>query len=104
MFKKLLGIMWRSPEKFPFAVAPNTAALACCHVLDGAPVLRVVHDAEGTWQFLCGRAHQTEDARVLALVEALHLDPTIAGVAGLPCGWCAERASAADAWAQWKQR
>ncbi len=43
----------------PFADAPDTAVITCCHVTDdGAPVLYVSHDEDdGMWQFLCGGEH-----------------------------------------------
>jgi hypothetical protein len=47
----------------------NTAVFTCGHVLDdGKPVLRVVHDEDGDWQFLCGAdRHETSDGRLICL-------------------------------------
>ena len=61
--------------RFPFADSPDTAVITCHHVLEGSPILRVTHDADdGMWQFLCGHVHETDEARVISLQEALTLD------------------------------
>ncbi len=75
------------------------AALTCCHVLDGAPILRVTHDAEdGMWQFLCGGEHNANEARVVALREAYALDNSVDKLADMPCGCVAVRSSKAAKW------
>ena len=51
--------------EFPFYDAPNTATIICCHIINGEePILFVSHDEDdGMWQFLCGKAHETDDAK-----------------------------------------
>ena len=75
---------------FPFYDAPNTAAIICCHIIDdGKPVLYVSHDEDdGMWQFLCGSAHETAEAR----------DPSVGDLKDMPCGYCAERKTENDNW------
>ena len=91
--------MWRLGRRFPFRDAPNTMSIVCCHVLDGAPVLRVTHDAEeGMWQFLCGNEHDANEARVIALEEAYALDASIGKLAGMPCGYIAVRENLKAKW------
>jgi len=55
--------------KFPFYDAPNTATITCCHILEnGEPILYVSHDEDdGMWQFLCGKAHETDEAKLVSL-------------------------------------
>ena len=85
--------------RFPFADSPDTAAIACRHVLQGAPILRAVRDADdGMWQFLCGHPHQTDEARVISLQEALKLDASLRKIARMPCGCAAVRSSAKERW------
>ena len=82
-------------------VSLNTACIVCKHILnEKRPILYVSHDEDdGCWQFMCGDEHVfTEDARVIALVEAFELDASISQVAGMPCGCFAERESAASDW------
>lgn len=39
------------------------------------------------WQFLCGKEHTTDDARIVSLEEVCALDPSIDEVADMPCGF-----------------
>ena len=39
------------------------------------------------WQFLCGKEHTTDDARIVSLEEVYALDPSIGEVADMPCGF-----------------
>ena len=70
--RKLKGVL---DMKFPFYDAPNTATITCCHILEnGEPILYVSHDEDdGMWQFLCGKAHETDEAK-LALILCIALD------------------------------
>ena len=86
-------------RRFPFRAAPDTAVITCCHVLAGAPILRVTHDEEdGMWQFLCGGEHDASEARVIALKEAYALDASLGKLAKLPCGCAAQRSSKTGKW------
>src|SRR4051794_3066519 len=50
----------------------QNASIVCQHVLDGHPVLLFVHEADGDVQFMCGAAaHETDDARLVGIVELL---------------------------------
>lgn len=84
---------------WPFEDAPNTASVTTHQVLQGAPVLRVTHDADdGTWQFLCGTTNDSDDARVVGLGRMYARDPTLGEVADLPEGWAAWRPAPGKAW------
>lgn len=85
---------------WPFREAENTAVLTTRHVVDdGAPILRVSHDADdGSWQFHTGVVPSTKDARILALREVVELDSSIAGLADLPLGWVAVRSDVGEPW------
>ncbi len=85
---------------FPFEDAPNTATITCCHVLNGEkPILYVSHDADdGMWQFLCGEVHEMEDAKIVSLQYIFDMDNTVGALYQMPCGYCAERASATEGW------
>ena len=86
--------------KFPFSEPENTAVITCCHIIDnGADILYVSHDAEdGMWQFLCGRTHTQEQARVVSLNEIFALDNTVSELADMPCGYIAQRKSKHSKW------
>ncbi len=55
-------------------------------------ICHVSHDVEdGMWQFLCGRAHKTNDARIVGLGEIYNLDRSIGELSDLPYGFEANR-------------
>ena len=96
--------MWPFRRRFPFRDAPDTAVITCCHVLEGAPILRVTHDAEDDmWQFLCGGTHEESEARVIALEEVIALDETLDSLAKMPCGCVAQRSGVKAKWQISKQ-
>lgn len=86
--------------KFPFNDAPNTMAIICSHILEqGENILYVSHDEDdGMWQFLCGKFHDMNDARLVALEEVFVLDNTISQLANMPCGYIATRKDIASEW------
>ncbi len=89
-------------SRFPFSDTPDTACFTCCHVLDGhEPILYVSHDEDGYWQFLCGREHTTEEARVVSLEDILSTDSSVADLAGLGYG---EYAESEDEYSDWVVR
>lgn len=85
---------------FPFEDAPNTATLICCHILDqNASILYVFHDEDdGMWQFLCDQQHSGNEARLVSLEYVFHLDPSIAVLKDMPCGYYAQRKSKYENW------
>ena len=66
-------------EQFP----DDLACLTCTHVLAGSPIYLVARDDDGDWQFLCNRAHDGTDARVIGLGEAVSLEPRLSALAHL---------------------
>ena len=86
--------------KFPFYDAPNTATITCCHILEnGEPILYVSHDEDdGMWQFLCGKAHETDEAKLVSLKSVFDLDNSVGILKDMPCGYYAERKAQDDEW------
>lgn len=90
---------WVQNADFPFEDKTNTATFVCCHVLDKKrPILRVTHDEDGYWQFLCGDTHTEEQARIIPLMEAYNLDKRVGQVANMECGQSAERVDINSDW------
>ena len=59
----------------------------------------VSHDDEdGMWQFLCGRKHKTEDARLVSLESIFKIDNSVGELADMPCGHQAERDTENSIW------
>lgn len=86
--------------EFPFDDAPNTTAIICCHVMKSeAPILYVSHDEDdGMWQFLCGKAHGMDEAKLVSLKWVFNSDKSIGELKDMPCGYYAERETAEDNW------
>jgi hypothetical protein len=89
-----------SAATWPFDDPEDAEVIALARVLRGeAPLLLVTHDADdGSWQFLDGEHIFEEDAVVVALAEMVRFDPSLAGLADLPPGWYAWRASPDAPW------
>ena len=86
--------------KYPFGEPKNTAIITCSHIVENdADILYVSHDEEdGMWQFLCGRIHMQEQARVVSLDEIFKLDNTVSELANMFCGYVAERKNKSSKW------
>lgn len=87
-------------HSWPFKDAKNTAVFTTKFVLENnQPILHVSHDAEdGAWQFHSDDVAQESDARIIALSEALDIDPSIAELSDLPEGWKATRQHPSTPW------
>lgn len=82
-----------------FAEGKNRAVFTTNRVLDGThPVLRVSHDNEGDWQFLCDTSTLSADGRIVCLGNIVDLHPSVAEVADLPEGWVAVKESVNSPW------
>ena len=88
-----------SEDGWPFDQPPNAAAITVRSILEGDPILCVVHDEDDHgWQFLDGREVDIAEGRVIGMAEALRLDPSLREVADLPTGWLAQRERRGDPW------
>ena len=86
--------------EFPFYDAPNTATIICSHIMeDEAPILHVSHDEDdGMWQFLCGKTHELDEARLVSLKWVFDLDNSIGILKDMPRGYYADRKTQDDDW------
>ena len=62
--------------------------------------MKVCHDLDGDWQFLCGGDHSESRPVIVCLGCALELDSELGQLADLPPGWAARRKRAAAAWSR----
>ena len=84
---------------WPFTDPDNTAVFSCEHVIErGRPILRVSHDHDGDWQFLCGDSHVGGKPQIVCLGCMVERDGSIVSVADLPMGWGADREFPGAAW------
>lgn len=83
---------------FKFREERNLAVFTTRQVLVGLPILRVIHEANGDWQFLCDTSYDLADLQIVALEALASRDPTINELFQLNYGWQAQRLVAAAAW------
>ena len=90
----------RIAEEWPFDQGQNVAAITTRQVIeDGQPVLMVIHYSDDhSWAFLCNTTGEETDGRVIAMGQAVKLDPSLHAIADLPPGWVAERNSVTEQW------
>lgn len=88
---------------FKFREAKNLGIFTTRQWLDlKQPILRVVHDADGDWQFLTGD-QLPEDIRFVCLEEMIIRDKTLNEVFNLDYGQSAERKFVGDEWIRNKE-
>lgn len=84
---------------WPFQDPEKLAVITLSRILDGSkPILYVVHDQDGDWQFLDGDDVSEEDAETVAFRRVFELDQSIGELADLPTNWTAERAAVGKPW------
>jgi len=84
---------------WPFEEPRNTAVITTKQIMQGgAPILSVIHDRDGEWQFLDGGDVMEDDTVVVGLGNLLSRDPGLRLLADLPCGWIAWRESRNMPW------
>jgi hypothetical protein len=85
-------------SSWPFNEGRNRACFTTRRVIGGLPILLVIHDQDGDWQFLCGTTNDSENGAIVSLGGALDRDGTLGEVADLPEGWRAERPKIGGEW------
>jgi hypothetical protein len=76
---------------FKFREERNVAVFTTRQVLAGSPILRVLHNTNGDWQFLCDTTYDVADLKVVALESIAKRDPTVNELFQLNYGWHAWR-------------
>ncbi len=95
----------RKKTVFQFSEPKNTACMTCSHVLsDQSPILFVTHDEDdGMWQFMCGaESHSDADAKIISMLEAVEIDPSVNALYEMPPGVGAERETINSEWKPFK--
>jgi Domain of unknown function (DUF4262) len=77
-----------APAGWPFPVSPDALVLTTKAIaFDGAPVVGVVHDEEGEWQFLDDPSVDMEDLTIVHLAHVVSSRPELGVVGDLPAGF-----------------
>lgn len=88
---------------FKFREERNLGVFTTRQVLEGKPVLRVSHDTDGDWQFLCDTTSDVGDLMIVALEQIVKRDSTVNQLHQLNYGWSACRESPEDDWETWEK-
>ena len=84
---------------WPFDQNPNVACVAGQSVLEGGPVLAVVHYKDDhSWAFLDGGDFDPAAAKLVSMSTVVERHPDLAEIADLPPGWSAQRSDASEPW------
>lgn len=84
---------------WPFPDPPDTAAFTTKRIaFEDHPVLLVVHDADGSWQFLDGQDVTQGDVALVHLAHVVGANLAVTELADLPKGWEAERQAEGGTW------
>ena len=88
-----------SPAGGAFGDSTDRTSFICDHIHQHQlPILRVCHDYDGDWQFLCGGDHSEGKPIVVCLGCALERDASLLELSKLPKGWAAERPAPGETW------
>lgn len=86
-------------REFPFNESPALGVYTTQEILDlQAPVLLVLHDRDGDWQFLPGADPDLADGVVLHLAHIVEHCPDVHELADLGRGWGAQRSAEGAPW------
>lgn len=89
---------------WPFAEDPHQRVFVSrCIVEDNAPIVRVVHEQEGDWQFIGPVDDPDDDGCIIRCFHCvLEGDSSIRSLARLLPGWHASRGAVGDRWSHHK--
>ena len=88
-----------APIPWPFGDEPNTAVFTTRRIaFDGADVLGVAHDHDGSWQFLDGGSTSEDDIALVHMAHVVGRHVDVAKLADLPRGWKAWRSDTNAPW------
>jgi len=88
-----------SSDQWPFTEPRNHAAFLTREVLEEIePILHVIHDEDGDWQFIGLTDGSIANARLVCLEHPINMDSSVSELADLPPGWHAIRESPKHGW------
>ncbi|MGB2868418.1 MAG: hypothetical protein WBD36_08205 [Bacteroidota bacterium] len=95
----IISISCAGSSNWAFDKPPSTFVVTQRAVIDGKkPILLVVHDKDGDWQFLATEFSQIDRVVELPFDEVVALDSTVVQVAKLNRGWKAVRQGRESPW------
>ncbi|MCJ8288355.1 MAG: hypothetical protein HRT58_21970 [Crocinitomicaceae bacterium] len=74
------------------------AVITTNFIIEGSPILEVIRDEDGDWQFLGGQEITEENAVVLSLEQIIAMDNTLMGALTIDESCVAYRANKESKW------
>jgi len=83
----------------PIDEKPNTAVLTTCYVIkNNSPIVNVIYDEDGDWQFLGKEEIDESDAVIISMEEIIKHDSSLCNVPELECGQSVMRENIHSPW------
>lgn len=76
----------------------NQAVFTSKQAVDGTPILLVIHDEDGEWQFLTGDTITEADIMLVSVAQIIQLDGTLKQVLEIEKGISVTRQTVGDRW------
>ncbi|TME47904.1 MAG: hypothetical protein E6I56_02835 [Chloroflexi bacterium] len=91
--------MGSKQQRWPFPVGPDARAATTKRIVhEGHPILAVVHDIDGDWEFIDNGPLELDDLMLVHLAHIVEHYPEVIEFADLPPGWEARRVDATSDW------
>jgi hypothetical protein len=99
LFLSMLILGCGNSSKWIFLDSPSIMVATQRRVIEKKePILFVLHDKDGEWQFLAGENSQMDQVVELTLRSIIVLDSSLTQVSELKRGWKAQRTNLKSAW------
>jgi len=97
--------MKENKPEFKFKDSEDKEVFICKHILqENKPILYVVHDNDGDWQFLCGqKGHKEDNATIVPLGLVVEIDDSMNELSEMPIGIGAARKEVGEKWVPFKR-
>ena len=80
-------------------IDPNLAVITSRYVLENNfPILEVIHNTDGIWEFYSNNLFDAIDFRVVSLEEIVKLDSSISCILHIQEGYFAQRKNQSSEW------
>jgi hypothetical protein len=78
---------------------PNLGVFTTHKILKNEdPILVIIHDADGDWQFLAGGTLDMDGAAMAAMKQMIEIDKSVESELDMPIGWVAVRSTKEGEW------
>ncbi|MEL6923342.1 MAG: DUF4262 domain-containing protein [Bacteroidota bacterium] len=87
-----------NPALYQFRASKHLDVITTRQVMEGAPILHVMHTESGEWQFHSEAEPAQADVAIVKLGQLVHMDPTLNQLSAMPKQHYAFRSAANSPW------